>query len=118
LPLLVIAGAKPVQAISDRPGVARQRALVPRQVRGQRREREAASPTSRVGEGEGREGVDRGRESHHRRHGLTHGITPDTIWYIPLGIDQKEVMMMEVLFGVALLAWTVLVLLTTGDEAV
>jgi hypothetical protein len=118
LPLLVIAWAKPVQAISDRPGVARQRALVPRQVGGQRREREAASLASQVGEDEGRECVDRGRESHHRRYGLTHGITTDTIWYIPPGIYQKEVNMMEVLFGVSLLAWTVLVLLTTGDDAV
>jgi len=34
------------------------------------------------------------------------------------GIDQKEVIMVEVVVGVALLAWTVLVLLTTGDETV
>jgi hypothetical protein len=49
---------------------------------------------------------------------LTHTILPDSIWYRPGGIDQKEVITMEALLGVAVLAWAVLVLLTTGDEAV
>ncbi len=38
-----------------------------------------------------------------------------SIWSIPVGIYQKEVAMIEVLVGVALMAWVVLVLLGTGD---
>jgi hypothetical protein len=49
---------------------------------------------------------------------LTHDNPPDTIWYIPVGLYQKEVDMIEVVVGVALLGWTVVVLLTTGDGAV
>ena len=49
---------------------------------------------------------------------MTHGNPPDTIWYIPVGLYQKEAVMIEVVVGVALLVWTVLVLLTTGDGAV
>src|SRR5215217_2846478 len=48
---------------------------------------------------------------------LTHSNPADSIWYIPIGLDQKEVVMIEVFAGVALLVWTVLVFVATGDEA-
>jgi hypothetical protein len=38
------------------------------------------------------------------------------IWYIPIGLDQKEVVVMEVLVEVGLLVWVMVVLLGTGVE--
>jgi hypothetical protein len=38
------------------------------------------------------------------------------MWYIPVGTDQKGVVMIEVFVGIALLAWVVLVLIGTGVE--
>ena len=38
------------------------------------------------------------------------------VWYIPIGLDQKEDIMTEVLVGVGLLFWVILVLLGTGVE--
>lgn len=49
---------------------------------------------------------------------LTRSSPSDNVWYIPDSRDQKEVVMIEVFVGVALLGWTVLVLLATGDETV
>jgi len=48
---------------------------------------------------------------------LTHSNPADNIWYIPIGLDQEEVVMIEAFAGVALLVWRVLVSMATGDEA-
>jgi hypothetical protein len=39
-----------------------------------------------------------------------------SIWYIPVGLDLKEGVLTEVLVGVGLMFWVVVVLLGTGVE--
>jgi hypothetical protein len=49
---------------------------------------------------------------------LTCGRSPGNIWSIPVGIDQKGVIMTEIFVGIALLAWVVLVLIGTGANGI
>jgi hypothetical protein len=46
----------------------------------------------------------------------THEEPCVSIWYIPVGEDQREVSMTEIFVGIVLLAWVVFVLLGTGAE--